>query len=216
MKGPINCCCCCCSVTKLCLTLCNSMECGPQAPVSMGFSKNTGLGCHFFLLGIFLTQGQNHVSRISCVGRQILCPLEFPNLILVVLGNSSPTACGPDVAVNSVPQGKPWDPYLPKFPVPPGSVMTEGCCRHRIQKRLRRVHSKTALPILGRDTSFLGGARLESIAVSDPLPHHLGRIFRIKLSRAGRGRQSPDYLLWVLFPAFLKLVPLLTLVLSIH
>ena len=31
-----------------------------QAPLSMVFSgKNTGLGCHFFLWGIFLTQGYN-------------------------------------------------------------------------------------------------------------------------------------------------------------
>ena len=31
-----------------------------QAPLSMGFpSKNTGVGCHFHLQGIFLTQGSN-------------------------------------------------------------------------------------------------------------------------------------------------------------
>ena len=35
-----------------------------QAPLSMGFlpdspGKNTGVGCHFFLQGIFLTQGSN-------------------------------------------------------------------------------------------------------------------------------------------------------------
>ena len=31
-----------------------------QAPLSMGFpGKNTGLGCHFLLQGIFLTQGPN-------------------------------------------------------------------------------------------------------------------------------------------------------------
>ena len=31
-----------------------------QAPLSMGFSgKNTGVGCHSFLQGIFLTQGSN-------------------------------------------------------------------------------------------------------------------------------------------------------------
>ena len=29
-----------------------------QAPLSMGFpAKNTGVGCHFLLQGIFLTQG---------------------------------------------------------------------------------------------------------------------------------------------------------------
>ena len=31
-----------------------------QAPLSVGFSdKNTGVGCHFLLRGVFLTQGLN-------------------------------------------------------------------------------------------------------------------------------------------------------------
>ena len=30
-----------------------------QAPLSMGFSRNTGVGCHFLLQGIFPTQGSN-------------------------------------------------------------------------------------------------------------------------------------------------------------
>ena len=34
--------------------------------------KSTGVGCHFLLQGIFLTQGWNHVSCGSCIGRQIL------------------------------------------------------------------------------------------------------------------------------------------------
>ena len=33
--------------------------------------KNTGVGCHFLLQGILLTQGLN---RVSCIGRQILYP----------------------------------------------------------------------------------------------------------------------------------------------
>ena len=40
-----------------CLTLCNPWT---VAPLSMGFSsKNTGVGCHFLLQGIFPTQGSN-------------------------------------------------------------------------------------------------------------------------------------------------------------
>ena len=36
------------------------MDCSPQAPLSMDFpGKNTGVGCHFLLQGIFLTQGWN-------------------------------------------------------------------------------------------------------------------------------------------------------------
>ena len=34
--------------------------------------KNTAVGCHFILQGIFLDRGQTHVSWISCLGRQIL------------------------------------------------------------------------------------------------------------------------------------------------
>ena len=47
-----------------------------QAPPSMGFSgKNTGVGCHFFLQGIFSTQGSNlglpHCRQTSyCLSHQ--------------------------------------------------------------------------------------------------------------------------------------------------
>ena len=41
-----------------------------QAPLSMAFpNKNTGVGCHLLLQGIFPTQGSN---RISGIGRRIL------------------------------------------------------------------------------------------------------------------------------------------------
>ena len=44
-----------------------------QAPLSMDSSgKNTGVGCHFRLQGIFPTQGLNPVSCISCTDRWIL------------------------------------------------------------------------------------------------------------------------------------------------
>ena len=42
-------------VARLCLTLCNPMDCSPQ-----NFpGKSTGVGCHFLLQGIFLTRGSN-------------------------------------------------------------------------------------------------------------------------------------------------------------
>ena len=34
--------------------------------------KNTGMGCHFLLQGIFLTQGLNLCLLLSCIGRWIL------------------------------------------------------------------------------------------------------------------------------------------------
>ena len=43
---------------QFCPTLCNPMDC--MAPLSWDFpGKNTGVGCHFLLQGIFLTQGLN-------------------------------------------------------------------------------------------------------------------------------------------------------------
>ena len=44
-----------------CLTLCNPMDCSPPDSSVHGDSpgKNTGVGCHFLLQGIFPTQGSN-------------------------------------------------------------------------------------------------------------------------------------------------------------
>ena len=50
-----------------------------QASLSMGFSRqNTGVGCHFFLQGIFPTQvfsqtsDWTHVSYVCCTGKWVL------------------------------------------------------------------------------------------------------------------------------------------------
>ena len=65
-------------VAQSCPTLCDSMDYGPPGSSVHGDSpgKNTGVGCHFFLQGIFLTQGSNP-DLLHC--RQILyhvSPLE--------------------------------------------------------------------------------------------------------------------------------------------
>ena len=48
-------------VAQLCPTLCDPMDCSPPGSsvheISPG--KNIGVGCHFLLQGIFLTQGLN-------------------------------------------------------------------------------------------------------------------------------------------------------------
>ena len=46
---------------QLCLTLCNPMDCSPPGSSVHGIfpGKNIGVGCHFLLQGIFLTQGSN-------------------------------------------------------------------------------------------------------------------------------------------------------------
>ena len=50
-------------------TLCDPMDCTCQPSLSMEFSKNTGVGCHSLLQGIFPTQGLNP-GLLHC--RQIL------------------------------------------------------------------------------------------------------------------------------------------------
>ena len=47
-------------IAKMCQTLATPFTVARYAPLSMGFpSKNTGVGCHFLLQGIFPTQGSN-------------------------------------------------------------------------------------------------------------------------------------------------------------
>ena len=59
-----------CLVTQLYLTLCNPMDCNPPGTSVHGDSpgKNTGVGCHALLQGIFPTLGSNsallHCRRI--------------------------------------------------------------------------------------------------------------------------------------------------------
>ena len=48
-----------CSVAELCSTLCDPMDCGPPGSSGDSPGKNTGVGCHAFLQGIFPTQGSN-------------------------------------------------------------------------------------------------------------------------------------------------------------
>ena len=50
---------CVCSVIQSCPTVCDPMDHSRPGSSSMGFLKNTAVGCHFLLEGIFLTQGLN-------------------------------------------------------------------------------------------------------------------------------------------------------------
>ena len=53
--------CVCTKSLQSCLTLCNPMDCSPPGSSVHGDSpdKNTGVGCHALLQGIFPTQGSN-------------------------------------------------------------------------------------------------------------------------------------------------------------
>ena len=63
-----------CLVPELCPTLCDPVDCSLPGSSVHGESpgKNTGVGCHFLLQGLFLTQGSNRASYVSCFGRQIV------------------------------------------------------------------------------------------------------------------------------------------------
>ena len=78
-----------CSVTLVVSSSCSSMDCSPPGSSPWDFpSKNTGVGCHFLLQGIFPTQGSNtgllhcrqshqggpdDIYVLLCLGAQ-LCP----------------------------------------------------------------------------------------------------------------------------------------------
>ena len=60
-----------CSVVQLCPTLSDAIDCSLPSSCLWDFpGMNTGVGCHFLLQGIFLTQGSN-ISCVSCFGRWI-------------------------------------------------------------------------------------------------------------------------------------------------
>ena len=79
-----------CLVTQLCLTLCNPKDCSPPGSSVHGDSpgKNTGVGCHALLQGIFPNQGLSP-SLLHC--RWILYSLSHqgsPLLEYIVVTNS--------------------------------------------------------------------------------------------------------------------------------
>ena len=88
-----------CLVAQLCPTLCYPMDCSPPDSSVHGDSpgKNTGVGCHALLQGIFPTQGLNP-SLLHC--RRILYHLSHQGSwkykLMQSLGNAFyPKACTP-------------------------------------------------------------------------------------------------------------------------
>ena len=75
------------SVAQLCLILCHPWTVAHKAPLSRDFpGKNTGVGCHFLLQGIFPTQGSkpgflhckqilDHLSHQGSPEKRIYCIL---------------------------------------------------------------------------------------------------------------------------------------------
>ena len=77
---------CVCLVSQSCLSLCDPMNCSPPGSSVHGDSpgKNTGVGCHALLQGIFPTEGSN-LGLMHY--RQILYKLSYQ---LGLNGNHSP------------------------------------------------------------------------------------------------------------------------------
>ena len=76
--------CCCCSVTKLCPTLCNPMDCSPPDSSFHGILQARILAW----VAIFFSRGSSRLkdwTRVSCTGRQILyhwVTREAPNYVV--------------------------------------------------------------------------------------------------------------------------------------
>ena len=91
----------CCAQLLSHVQLCNSMDCSLPGSSVLGDSpgKNTGVGCHDLLQGIFLTQGSNpgllHCSQIlHCLSHQG-SPLQCPAAAAAKSLQSCPTLCDP-------------------------------------------------------------------------------------------------------------------------
>ena len=68
-------------VAQLCPTLCDPMDCSPAGSSVWDFSgKDTGVGCHFLLQGIFQTQG---VESESPALQQVLYWLNYKDVLLL-------------------------------------------------------------------------------------------------------------------------------------
>ena len=74
-----------CYVLQSCPILCNPMDCRPPGSSVHEDSpgKNTGVGCHALLQGIFLTQGSNLVSYVSRGSLPLATPVK-PNSRMII------------------------------------------------------------------------------------------------------------------------------------
>ena len=68
-----------CQVTPSCSTVCCPPYCSPPGSSVHGFlGKNTGVGCHFFLQGIFMTQVSNPCLLSLLYWQTVSLPLGPP------------------------------------------------------------------------------------------------------------------------------------------
>ena len=75
----------CAKLLPSCPNLCNPMDIACQLLCLWDSpGKNTGVGCHVPLQGIFPTQGLNPSLHVSCIGRQV--PYHYCHLICGTCG----------------------------------------------------------------------------------------------------------------------------------
>ena len=120
-----------------CPTLCHPMDCS-QASLSMGFpSKNTRVGCHFLLQGIFLLWDWISVSYVSCIDRQILYHCTTRDRIII------PEEPGEQLTW----VGHPWKATLPGSGTWEASLRKEAShrCPPNLPHEPRRVKERLSL-----------------------------------------------------------------------
>ena len=136
-----------CLVAQACPTLCDPLDCSPPGSSVHGDSpgKNTGVGCHALLQGIFATQGLNP-SLPHC--RWILYQLSHqgsPRILEWVAypfsrGSSQPrnrsgVSCLTGESLPAEPAGTPWQPFLTRslfvMFAPPREVCPTACRRRQ-------------------------------------------------------------------------------------
>ena len=104
--------------------------------------KNTGVGCHALLQGIFSTQGWNP-SFLHC--RQIHYHLSYqrsPTSVMnVKVAQSCPTFCGPmDYRVHRILQARILEWVA--FPFSPGDFLNPGYKKHTLKIRAGKIENK--------------------------------------------------------------------------
>ena len=110
-------------VTQSCLTLCHPMDCSPPGSSVQGDSpgKNTGVGCHALLQGIFQTQESNQ-GLLHC--RQILYQLSYQGSLYPLAATAAAVA---SVVSDSVRPHRRQPIRLPRPWDSPGKNTGVGC-----------------------------------------------------------------------------------------
>ena len=103
--------------TQSCPTLCNPMDCSTPDIFVHGIlqGKNTGVGCHVLLQGLFLTQGWNLHLLLGQADSLPLSHLGCPVYFVVLQKSYLSAAQIPAFNVRIAPWKEPWGLFPPIF-----------------------------------------------------------------------------------------------------